>query len=98
MNKERRKAIEKLAAEIQLIQLEDSRAKLSDAKDTLESLRDEEQEYIDNMPENLQGSDKHSNAEEAVRCMEDQMQILDSLVEAIEDFQNNFSLDDAISN
>ena len=68
MNKARRKALEDLASQ------------LGDILAELEALRDEEQEYFDNMPESLQGGDKGSDAEQAIDSMNS---ALDSLEAAI---------------
>jgi hypothetical protein len=68
MNKARRKALEDLSSQLGGILAE------------LEALRDEEQEYFDNMPESLQGGDKGSDAEQAIDSMSS---ALDSLEEAI---------------
>lgn len=70
MNAARRKAITDLVQ------------KISEIKADLEGLRDEEQEYFDAMPENMQGGDKGSASESA----------RDQLDSAIDD------LDNAISN
>ena len=59
MNKARRKELSR-AVEL-----------LEEAQSIIESCRDEEQEYMDNMPENLQESEKHYAAEEAVDNMND---------------------------
>ncbi len=67
MNKERRKALEAV------------QEKITNAQGELESLRDEEQDYADNMPESLQSSEKHDTAEEAIASMDS---ALDSLSEA----------------
>ncbi len=67
MNKERRKALEAV------------QEKITNAQGELESLRDEEQDYADNMPESLQSSEKHDTAEEAIASM---ASALDSLSEA----------------
>ena len=65
--------------------------KLDGLKDDLETPRDEEQEYYDNMPEGLQGGDKGSNAEAAISAMEGVIQDLEELVDAeIEDFVSMF--------
>lgn len=57
MNDTRRKALRELSEKI---------AELRDLLDThksdIESQRDDEQEYIDCMPENLQSSEKYSTA------------------------------------
>ena len=53
MNKVRRKELQELYDII------------SEAKDRLEMLHDEEEEYKDNMPENLQSSERYEKAEAA---------------------------------
>jgi t-SNARE complex subunit (syntaxin) len=54
MNKARRKAIEKVVSD------------LYDIQSAVEELRDEEQEYLDNISENLQGSERYELAEQAL--------------------------------
>lgn len=73
MNNQRRKEIEK--------NLEAMRDILA----TLESLKDEEQEYIDNMPENLQESEKYYQSEGYVDIMEDAIGEIDSAIEEIQE-------------
>lgn len=58
MNKQRRK------------ELNDIINKLSDLKDDIVALRDEEQDYYDNMPENLQGGERGEMAENAINEMD----------------------------
>ncbi|MCI6468167.1 MAG: hypothetical protein MSA90_22220 [Faecalicatena sp.] len=53
MNKVRRSKLEKIAEAI------------TDLKEQLETLQEEEEEYRDNMPENLQGSERYEKADEA---------------------------------
>ena len=76
MNKQRRKAIE------------DVTGKIRDLLTDLECLRDEEEEYKDNMPENLQGSEKYEKAEECVyglgEAIDDIDRALDNINEYIE--------------
>ena len=67
MNKERRKSV--LGA-LSLI---------AQAKEVLETARDEEQEYLENMPEGLQGGDKGSAAEEAITALEEAIDSLDEI-------------------
>ena len=69
MNKARRKEIEALIDE------------LEDLKSRIESVQSDEQDYFDNMPENLQSSERGELAEEAVGNLDS---ALDSLDEAIE--------------
>lgn len=53
--------------------------KLSDLKDAIENLKGEEEEYKDNMPENLQQSDKYYAAEAAVDAMDSAISELDNI-------------------
>ena len=69
MNKERRKEIEALIDE------------LDDLKARIESVQSDEQDYFDNMPENLQSSERGEMAEEAIGNLDS---ALDSLDEAID--------------
>ncbi len=82
MNKETRKRI---GAVVKL--LEEAQGKLDAAYADTEEIRDEEDEKLQNVPENLQGTERYAAAEEAV----------DGLIEAadtIEEIQT--SVDDLI--
>ena len=75
MNKERRKAIENVSG------------KIRDLLVDLEVLRDEEEEYRDNIPENLQGSERYERADECV----------DGLTEAIDEIERQLeNIDECI--
>lgn len=69
MNKQRRERIQEVVDQIGVLCQE------------LEELRDEEEEYMYNMPENLQGSEKYEMAEEAVSNLDS---AIDNLTEAID--------------
>lgn len=58
MNNERRKEIKKLID------------RCIELKNDVELIRDEEQEYFDNMPESIQGGDKGERAQTAVDALE----------------------------
>ena len=73
MNKDRRAALEEV------------RVTLEEMKATLGGLRDEEQEYIDNMPEGLAGGEKSTNAENAVSSMDTAIENLDEAASSIGD-------------
>lgn len=70
MNDARRKEIEKALGLI------------SEAKSILETARDEEQEYFDNMPENMQSGEKGEKASEAAGALEE-------AVNSIEEIESN---------
>lgn len=69
MNNNRRKDISALKARLDDLDIE---SLVSD----LESIRDEEQDYLDNMPEGLQGGDKGTMAEEAIGALEEALEAL----------------------
>jgi len=73
MNNGRRKELEKASALIE------------DAKGIIESCRDEEQDYLDAMPESLQSSDKYSTAEQAISEM-------DSAIDGLETALSNIGV------
>lgn len=75
MNKARRRSIENVLNQ------------LRDLQTSVEKLRDEEQEYLDNIPENLQGSKRYEESERAADS-------LDSAYDSIEEACGN--LEDAM--
>jgi hypothetical protein len=82
MNKKRLAAIHALEDELQ-----DVVARALELSGDAMSLRDEEREYLDNMPESLQDGDKGQRAEAAI-------EILDAIIEALEELQNVQSFTD----
>jgi len=72
MNKARRKAIDELVA------------KFEDLKCDIESIQEEEQEYLDNMPESLQGGEKGDIAQTAIDEMDSAISSLDEAISSIE--------------
>lgn len=71
MNKNRRK------------QLEDLCKKLEELNDKLDGILCDEQDYFDNMPENLQGSMRGSDSEEAISLMEEAIGSIEAAIDAI---------------
>ncbi len=57
---------------------------ITEARDRLEAVKDEE-EYMDNMPENLQGSERYERAEEVVGMLESTIDTLDLALDDIEE-------------
>jgi prefoldin subunit 5 len=76
MNKDRRTALTKLSARI------------AEIREELEALRDEEQEYFDNMPESLQGGDKGDVAQTAIGEMESAITSLESAEQEVDNAAN----------
>ena len=72
MNKARRAEINRIIEAISVI------------KEDIEGVLEEETEYMDNMPENLQCSEKHEIAEEACSQLEEAAEYIDSVIENLE--------------
>ena len=62
---------------------------LSELKDRLETCKTEEEEYLENMPENLQESDKHAQSEACVDNLDDAVSSLDDTLTSINDAIEN---------
>lgn len=75
MNKARRKALDEVIS------------KIEEAKELLENLQAEEEEYRDNMPKNLQGSERYEAADAAVDNMSSAVDALDEAISSIESAQ-----------
>jgi len=75
MNKQRRGQIAKIAEAI------------SELSSKLETLRDEEQEYLDNMPESMRGGEKAQAAESAISNLEDVITNLEETASSLEEAQ-----------
>lgn len=75
MNKARRK------------QLEEISSKISEIRDELESIMGDEEEYRDNIPENLQGSERYEIADTACSEMQDALDSLDEAISSIDTAQ-----------
>lgn len=64
--------------------LNDQIGKLEEIKATIETEKDAEQETFDNMPENLQGSNKGVQCEEAISLLEEVISGIDDAISNIE--------------
>jgi septal ring factor EnvC (AmiA/AmiB activator) len=80
MNNARRKEIMKLETMI-----ENLKDQLDEARELAEQIKEDEQEYIDNMPESLQGGEKYERAETAVSNLDDVVESLDIDIDHILD-------------
>lgn len=61
--------------------------KISDAHEALESIREEEQEYYDNMPESIQQGEKGDNAQTAIDQLETTISSLDEAMSSLENIE-----------
>lgn len=75
MNKARRKELNEVIK------------KIEDAKELLENIMCDEEEYRDNMPENLQSSEKYERADEACYSMQEAIDQLEEAITNIESAQ-----------
>ena len=73
MNKQRRKSISEIIRNIESIKL------------SLENVLSDEQDYFDNMPENLQGSIRGEESEEAIDILEEAVDGLDDIINSLQD-------------
>lgn len=71
MNKARRKGLDTISEGIENL------------KGELDMLMEEEQEYLDNMPESLQSGERYEVAEEAISNMESAISGLDEVIDSI---------------
>lgn len=72
MNKIRRKELQSINYQIE------------ELKSSLEDLHAEEEEYRDNMPENLWGSERYDKAEAAIANMENAISALEEAISSID--------------
>ena len=79
MNNARRKQIQEIAGKL---------SDLIPLKDDLESIKDEEQEYYDNMPEGIQSGEKGEKAREAIEALESLINALDEVESYKDDLEN----------
>lgn len=89
MNKKRRAEIAAVIAAIekakQNIESDDAADLIDDAKLDANSIRIDEQDCLDNMPENLENSERYEMMEAAVENLEDAVDALDDALRGIED-------------
>lgn len=75
MNKERRTQIKKLTNE------------LEDVKTKLKYILRKEEGILDNTPENLQGTDRYSESENAIDVLDDVVDNLESAIESLNEIK-----------
>lgn len=57
---------------------------LEEIKSSLVEIQSEEEDYRDNIPENLQGSERYEKAEDACSNLEDAVSTLEDVISSIE--------------
>lgn len=87
MNKQRRKEISAIIARLKMISNKNNydsetvSSILSNINDDLNTILSDEEYYMDNIPENMQGGYKHEKAEEACNNIES---AIDEVIDAID--------------
>lgn len=76
MNKQRRSQLEKFHAQ------------LDEIKAGIEALTEEEQEALDNMPENLQGTEKYETMENCISIMEEASLDIENVMDNLSEIFN----------
>lgn len=107
MNKERRKAIGDVRTKLEECKgrLEDRlnevqaefAAHFEEIKGEIETLKDEEQDYYDNMPESFQNGDKGSIAQTAIDALDEAANDLDGFDIDASQIVGDLNLDDVLS-
>lgn len=91
MNKMRRKELTDLGRELLAYQDKDD---IYAVINTLENIRDDEESYYDNIPENLQSSQRAYDSESAIDNMNEALDFLDTAYDA----EDNEEVANAVSN
>lgn len=76
MNRQRRKDISDISAE-----LKSAIETLEEIKDRVEAVRDEEQEYRENMPDSIGDGEKGEQADAAISQLEEVLDAIETLVD-----------------
>ena len=63
--------------------LNEIKEKIEELRCDLEAVMNEEEDYRDNMPENLQNSERYEKADEACSTMSETIDILDDVVASL---------------
>ena len=79
MNKARRNELSRIIRGLNTIQ---DKEDLYSLINELESLKDEEQDYYDNIPENLQNSQRAQDSEQAIDNLEEALDLLNEVYDA----------------
>lgn len=93
MNKSRRKELLEVIKELNKIQDRDD---LYSCINTLENIKDDEQDYYDNIPENLQYSQRAEDSEQAIENMDDALYLLNDVYDEEEFNKDNELIQEAI--
>ena len=88
MNKVRRKELSEVVRELSLIQ---DKSDLNSIINTLENIKFDEESYYDNIPENLQYSQRAEDSERAIDNLDEALSLLNEVYDA-DEFDKNDEL------
>ena len=80
MNNTRRKAILAVTSKLGTVKEE-----IESLMQDIEVIKTEEEDYKDNIPENMQGGDRYEAAETAIENLDEAYSCLDDIVESLEE-------------
>ena len=100
MNKQRSKRIYDVIEKMEAVDVNDDlfKNKLSAIKSEIEHILFEEENYFDNMPENLQGSMRGEEAEEAIEYLTEAVDAIESALKETDIQLINEALEEAVDN
>lgn len=84
MNSNRRKEIDRIMERIDSLM-----ADLSDIKDSIEAVRDEENEYLENMPGNMIDGERGERAQAAIDALEEALSGMEDADSGLNDIKDN---------
>ena len=93
MNKARRKELSNIIRGLNTVQDKDD---LYSWINTLDNIRDDEQDYYDNIPENLQYSQRAEDSEQAIEYLDEALDFLNEVYDEDEFDKNNELIQQAI--
>lgn len=93
MNKMRRKELDDVIKGLNSIQDKDD---LYSWMNTLDNIKDDEQDYYDNIPENLQYSQRAEDSEAAIENLEEALDLLNEVYDMDEFDENSELIQEAI--
>lgn len=93
MNKARRKELSKVAKALNTIR---DKKSLRNCINELENIKDDEQRYYDNIPENLQYSQRAEDSEAAIDNLEEALSLLNEVYDADEFNKDSELIQEAI--
>ena len=93
MNKMRRRELSDVIKELNVIQDRDD---LYSCINDLNNIKDDEQDYYDNIPENLQYSQRAEDSEQAIEYMEEALDLMNDIYDADEFDKNSEVIQEAI--